>query len=171
MTRLAIVIVSLQRTRRPARASASLDRAAVHVARDRRRRQRLDRRRAALVRERFPAVRVIDAGGNLGFARANNIGIRATTSEFVLLLNPRHDRAAGRDRRDSWRASATRRTSPRSGRGWSTARAARSCRSARCTAPGRRRGARSRSRSTHAASAPMRRWIDARHGRSATSTG
>ena len=31
---------------------------------------------------------VIDAGGNLGFARANNIGIRATESEYVLLMNP-----------------------------------------------------------------------------------
>jgi len=43
---------------------------------------------AALVRERWPHVRVIDAGGNLGFARANNLGIRATASELVLLLNP-----------------------------------------------------------------------------------
>ena len=42
----------------------------------------------AMVRERFPAVRVLDAGDNLGFARANNIGIRATTGELVLLLNP-----------------------------------------------------------------------------------
>jgi len=43
---------------------------------------------AALVRERWPQVRVIDAGGNLGFARGNNLGIRATASELVLLLNP-----------------------------------------------------------------------------------
>lgn len=35
----------------------------------------------ALVRTRWPAVRVIDAGGNLGFARANNLGIAATASE------------------------------------------------------------------------------------------
>ena len=42
----------------------------------------------AHVRARWPSVRVIDAGGNLGFARANNIGIRETSSEFVLLLNP-----------------------------------------------------------------------------------
>ncbi|MGE0041762.1 MAG: glycosyltransferase family 2 protein [Vicinamibacterales bacterium] len=42
----------------------------------------------AMVRERWPQVRVIEAGGNLGFARANNIGIRATTGEYVLLLNP-----------------------------------------------------------------------------------
>jgi hypothetical protein len=39
------------------------------------------------VRHRWPAVRVIDAGGNLGFSRATNIGIRATESRLVLLLN------------------------------------------------------------------------------------
>jgi GT2 family glycosyltransferase len=44
---------------------------------------------AAYVREKWSsAVRVIDAGGNVGFARANNIGIRATDSEYVLLMNP-----------------------------------------------------------------------------------
>lgn len=41
-----------------------------------------------MVRERFPAVRVIDAGANLGFSHANNIGIRATAGDLVLLLNP-----------------------------------------------------------------------------------
>ena len=35
----------------------------------------------------WPGVRVIEAGANLGFARANNVGIRASASEFVLLLN------------------------------------------------------------------------------------
>lgn len=35
----------------------------------------------------FPAVRVIETGANLGFARANNVGIRATAGPFVLLLN------------------------------------------------------------------------------------
>lgn len=43
---------------------------------------------ASLVRERWPRVRVLDAGGNLGFARGNNLGIRATASQLVLLLNP-----------------------------------------------------------------------------------
>lgn len=43
---------------------------------------------AEMVRERFPHVRVIDAGGNVGFARANNLGIRSTGGELVLLLNP-----------------------------------------------------------------------------------
>lgn len=40
------------------------------------------------VRKQWPDVGVIEAGENLGFARANNVGIRSTTSEFVLLLNP-----------------------------------------------------------------------------------
>jgi GT2 family glycosyltransferase len=43
---------------------------------------------ADLVRHRYPGVQVIDAGGNLGFSRANNLGIRATKSDYVLLLNP-----------------------------------------------------------------------------------
>lgn len=43
---------------------------------------------AAMVRERWPSVQLIEAGANVGFARGNNLGIRATTSEFVLLLNP-----------------------------------------------------------------------------------
>jgi GT2 family glycosyltransferase len=42
----------------------------------------------AYVRERWPGVHLIEAGGNLGFARANNIGIRQTFGELVLLLNP-----------------------------------------------------------------------------------
>ena len=41
-----------------------------------------------MVRERWPTVRVIDAGSNVGFSRGNNIGIRASSGEFVLLLNP-----------------------------------------------------------------------------------
>jgi GT2 family glycosyltransferase len=36
---------------------------------------------------RWPEVRVIDAGANLGFARANNLGIRAGTGTNILLLN------------------------------------------------------------------------------------
>lgn len=43
---------------------------------------------AAAVRAAWPNVRVIEAGQNLGFARANNVGIRATDSDYVLLLNP-----------------------------------------------------------------------------------
>jgi GT2 family glycosyltransferase len=36
---------------------------------------------------RWPAVRVIRTGGNLGFARATNIGIRASQGTNLLLLN------------------------------------------------------------------------------------
>ena len=35
----------------------------------------------------WPLVRVIDAGANLGFARANNLGIRSSTGANLLLLN------------------------------------------------------------------------------------
>ena len=42
----------------------------------------------ALLRREWPEVRVIEAGQNLGFAAANNLGIRQTAGEFVLLLNP-----------------------------------------------------------------------------------
>ena len=41
-----------------------------------------------MLRERWPMVQVIDAGSNVGYARANNLGIRATSSQYVLLLNP-----------------------------------------------------------------------------------
>jgi GT2 family glycosyltransferase len=40
------------------------------------------------LRREFPTVQAIDAGANLGFARASNLGIRATSSDLVLLLNP-----------------------------------------------------------------------------------
>ena len=43
---------------------------------------------ADAVRDRWPGVRVIDAGGNAGFAAANNLGITQTAGELVLLLNP-----------------------------------------------------------------------------------
>jgi len=43
---------------------------------------------AALVRERFPHVRLVELTENTGFCRANNLGIRMTTSPFVLVLNP-----------------------------------------------------------------------------------
>ena len=36
---------------------------------------------------RWPVVRVIENASNLGFARASNIGIRASSGELVLLLN------------------------------------------------------------------------------------
>ena len=42
----------------------------------------------AYVRAAWPGVRLIEAGGNVGFAKANNLAIRETWSELVLLLNP-----------------------------------------------------------------------------------
>jgi hypothetical protein len=41
----------------------------------------------AAVRRGWPRVRVVEAGANLGFAAANNLGIRQTAGELVLLLN------------------------------------------------------------------------------------
>jgi N-acetylglucosaminyl-diphospho-decaprenol L-rhamnosyltransferase len=43
---------------------------------------------AAHVRQRWPGIRLIETGANLGFARANNVGIRQTFGDLVLLLNP-----------------------------------------------------------------------------------
>jgi N-acetylglucosaminyl-diphospho-decaprenol L-rhamnosyltransferase len=40
-----------------------------------------------MVRERWPTVLALDSGANLGFSKANNLGIRATSGEWVLLLN------------------------------------------------------------------------------------
>ena len=42
----------------------------------------------ALVRGRFPEVRLLECPSNQGFAAANNLGIRETRSPFVLVLNP-----------------------------------------------------------------------------------
>jgi N-acetylglucosaminyl-diphospho-decaprenol L-rhamnosyltransferase len=44
----------------------------------------------SLIESRFPTVRIINAGGNIGFGKANNVGIRfAVTNgaDFVFLLN------------------------------------------------------------------------------------
>jgi GT2 family glycosyltransferase len=43
---------------------------------------------AADTRHRWTGTRVIDAGANLGFARANNLGIQQTHGGLILLLNP-----------------------------------------------------------------------------------
>ena len=42
----------------------------------------------AALRARWIGVKLIDAGRNAGFAAANNIGIRQSSGELVLLLNP-----------------------------------------------------------------------------------
>lgn len=40
-----------------------------------------------LVRDRFPEVRLIDAGRNLGFAAGSNLGIRSTDARLIATLN------------------------------------------------------------------------------------
>jgi GT2 family glycosyltransferase len=42
---------------------------------------------AEAVRARFPDVQLIANAANLGFSRANNLGLRAARGEFVLILN------------------------------------------------------------------------------------
>jgi len=42
----------------------------------------------AMVRERFPWVRLIESKENLGFSKGNNLAIKESTGEYVLLLNP-----------------------------------------------------------------------------------
>lgn len=48
-----------------------------------------------MLRQRFPAVRVIPNRTNVGFSRANNQAIRESKGEYVLLLNP--DTVVGED--------------------------------------------------------------------------
>jgi GT2 family glycosyltransferase len=40
------------------------------------------------IRSLYPMVHVIENGRNLRFAKANNVGIRASRGEYVLILNP-----------------------------------------------------------------------------------
>lgn len=40
-----------------------------------------------VVKKSFPETRVIEAGRNLGFARANNLGFAQTRGDFILLVN------------------------------------------------------------------------------------
>lgn len=42
----------------------------------------------AVVRTNYPWVKLIDNQENVGFARANNVAIRQSEAEYVLLLNP-----------------------------------------------------------------------------------
>ena len=43
---------------------------------------------AETIRREFPSVRVIESPANVGFARANNLGIAASGGDLILLLNP-----------------------------------------------------------------------------------
>lgn len=40
------------------------------------------------IKKKFPKVKIIENGKNLGFAAGNNVGIRQSVGEYVLLLNP-----------------------------------------------------------------------------------
>lgn len=42
----------------------------------------------AMVAAEFPSVELINSGGNIGFARANNLAVPKAKSDFVLFLNP-----------------------------------------------------------------------------------
>jgi hypothetical protein len=41
-----------------------------------------------MVREEFPWVRLIESGGNIGYSRGNNLGLRHATGDWLYLLNP-----------------------------------------------------------------------------------
>lgn len=41
----------------------------------------------AMVRDEFPDVIVVEAGGNLGFGRANNLGMKSASGKYLFLLN------------------------------------------------------------------------------------
>ena len=43
---------------------------------------------AGMVREQFPAVKLIEPGYNTWFTGGNNLGIQAATGEYVFILNP-----------------------------------------------------------------------------------
>jgi N-acetylglucosaminyl-diphospho-decaprenol L-rhamnosyltransferase len=42
----------------------------------------------AMVRERFPWVKIIDEQGNVGFGAGNNLAFRIAQGEYVMLVNP-----------------------------------------------------------------------------------
>jgi N-acetylglucosaminyl-diphospho-decaprenol L-rhamnosyltransferase len=42
----------------------------------------------SIIRERFPAVKIVENRANVGFGRGNNAGIRVSQGEYVLILNP-----------------------------------------------------------------------------------
>jgi GT2 family glycosyltransferase len=89
MTRLAIVIVTYNSSDHVHACLASLARHAPRIAHEI---VVVDNAStddtATAVRQRWPGVRVIEAGANVGFARACNLGIRHSSGDLILLLNP-----------------------------------------------------------------------------------
>src|SRR5688500_18347804 len=43
---------------------------------------------AEAIAQKFPEVKLVQPGENIGFARANNVAARHASGEFLLLLNP-----------------------------------------------------------------------------------
>ena len=130
--RLSIVIVTYNSRRRDRPRPGSLTRhVAGHLARDRRRRQRLVGRNSRDVRDKWPDGTVDRVRRESGLCRSQQPGIRTSSSELVLLLNPDTRVPARRHRRSRGTARCPRGRGHCSGRESSTARDARSSRSAR----------------------------------------
>jgi len=43
---------------------------------------------ASMIKEKYPSVHLIESDENLGFSKANNLAIKKSNSQYVLLLNP-----------------------------------------------------------------------------------
>ncbi|MFW9929157.1 MAG: glycosyltransferase family 2 protein [Candidatus Thorarchaeota archaeon] len=41
-----------------------------------------------IIKERFPQIKIIESNENLGFGKANNLGIKVAVGKYVFLLNP-----------------------------------------------------------------------------------
>jgi len=88
MSELSIVIVSYNARTDLERCLASLNRPPPSVSNDIIVVDNDSSDGSAQAAERFPRVKVVNAGSNLGFAAGCNLGFQASTSEMVLLLNP-----------------------------------------------------------------------------------
>ncbi len=87
MTRLSIIIVSFNAREDLARCLAALHQFPPATASEIIVVDNASKDGSAELARSQPGVRVLDAGANLGFARANNLGIRASDGELILLLN------------------------------------------------------------------------------------
>jgi N-acetylglucosaminyl-diphospho-decaprenol L-rhamnosyltransferase len=87
VTQLSIVIVAFNAREDLARCLASLHDAPPHATHDIVVVDNASTDGSADTARDYPSVQVIDAGANLGFSRANNIGIRASRGDLILLLN------------------------------------------------------------------------------------